>query len=376
MKVLFISNDPLLFVEGSAVRARMSRYAEAIGELHILSRYTEDIDISDGPLTLHGRNKDKIAGWKALGKVGNELITTYGIEVVSAQDPFEYGYVALKAVEGTSAKLHIQIHTDFLSPWFTRPGIFRSPQVVMPLKNALRRKIARRVLPKAQGIRVVSERIRESLQVVYGNSIVTPEVLPIVPTHAVPDAVPLPDTTTPFTLLTIGRLEPEKRIEDILVALATIAERYPAVGLVVIGDGRERTRLESKASELGISSRVHFLGARKDAWGLMRSSQGYIQASAYEGYGITLIEAALARVPIITSDVGIVGEVLQGYEDVLVTPPGDPTNLSYHIIELLEDHASKELRIRSAEHKALEHVAKYQDLPEKIASDLARVLGV
>jgi glycosyltransferase involved in cell wall biosynthesis len=354
----------------------MNRYAEAIGDLHILSRYTEDVDIADGPLTLHGRNKDKVTGWRALGKIGNELITTYGIEIVSAQDPFEYGYVALKAVQGTPAKLHIQIHTDFLSPWFTRAGIFRSPQVVMPIKNVLRRKIARQVLPKAQGIRVVSERIRESLKVVYGSTIVTPEVLPIVPTHPVPDPVAFPVATTPFTLVTIGRLEAEKRIDDILVALASIAERYPAISLVVIGDGRERARLESRTNELGISPRVHFLGARKDAWGLMRSSQGYIQASAYEGYGITLIEAALARIPIITSDVGVVGEVFKGYDDVLVSPPGDPTNLAYHMIALIEDVSNKEVRIRNAERKALEHVAQYQNLPERIASDLARVLTV
>ncbi len=376
MKVLFISNDPLLFVEGSAVRARMQQYASAIGELHILSRHSENVDIPEGSLTLHGRNKDKVTGWRALAQIGTELIRTHDIEIVSAQDPFEYGYVAMKAVQGTSAKLHIQIHTDFLSPWFTRTGIFRSPQVIMPLKNTLRRKIARRVLPKAHGIRVVSERIRESLEVIYGNSIVTPTVLPIVPTLTVPPVVPVPTTTTPFTLATIGRLEPEKRIEDILVALASIAERYPAISLVVIGDGSQRARLEEKTEELKIASRVHFLGSRKDAWGLMRSTQGYIQASAYEGYGITLVEAALARVPIITSDVGVVGEVFKGYDDVLVSPPGDPVNLAYHIIALIEDVSNREVRVRNAEHKAIEHATKYQNLPELIASDLRGVLGV
>ena len=376
MNVLFISNDPLLFVEGSAVRARMQNYATAIGELHILSRHTENVDITEGALTLHGRNKDKVTGWRALAQIGTELIGAYGIEIVSAQDPFEYGYVAMKAVQGTTAKLHIQIHTDFLSPWFTRTGIFRSPQVIMPLKNALRRKIARRVLPKANGIRVVSERIRDSLEVVYGSSIVTPTVLPIVPTRTVPQAVPFPVETTPFTLVTIGRLEPEKRIEDILVALASIVDRYPTISLIVIGDGRERASLEARAEELNISSRVHFLGSRKDAWALMRSGQGYIQASAYEGYGITLVEAALARVPIITSDVGVVGEVFKGYDDVLVSPPGDPVNLAYHMIALIEDVSNREVRLRSAEHKAIEHVSKYQDLPQLMASDLRSVLGV
>ena len=376
MRVLFISNDPLLFNDTSAVRARMKRYAKEIGELHIVSRHTETVDITDGPLTLHGRVASKVTGWRALSEVAHDIIVEQGIEIVSAQDPFEYGYIALKAVEGTNAKLHIQIHTDFLSPWFTRGGIFRSPQVVMPLKNAVRRKIARRVLPKAHGIRVVSERIKESLMRVYGSRIVEPLVLPIVPQGQVPEKVPMPVATTPFTLVTIGRLEPEKRIEDILTALASIAEQCPTVSLVVIGEGRQRKELEEKALSLGIASRVHFLGRRHDAWGIMRSSQGYIQASAYEGYGMTLIEAALARVPIISSDVGIIGEVLRGYEDVLVSPPADPVNLAYHIIALMEDVPNREQRIRSAQLRALEHVGKYQDLPVLIASDLARLLTV
>lgn len=376
MKVLFISNDPNIFNDTSAVRKRMQSYAQAIGELHILSRFTEDLDLSDGALLLHGRKVDRLTGWKVLSKKAQELIREYDIEVVSAQDPFEYGYVASKAVQGTSAKLHIQIHTDFLSPWFTRTGIFRSPQVVMPLKNAFRKKIAHRVLQRAHGIRVVSERIKQSLLERYGGTIVLPEVLPIVPQTALPERLPLPVATTPFTLVTVGRLEPEKRIDDILLALAQIRETYPTISLVIVGEGRERTRLEAQARSLGLSDRVHFVGNRTDAWSLMQSGQGYIQASAYEGYGITLIEAALARVPIISTDVGVIGEVLRGYEDALVSPPGDPINLTYHIIELIEDTASKELRVRNAERKAQEHIAKYQDLPQKIASDLRRTLGV
>ena len=376
MKVLFISNDPLLFDPLSAVRNRMRTYAEAIGELHILSRSSEDTDVADGALTLHGRNAHKLTGWRALTRSAQELVLTYEIEVVSAQDPFEYGYIAYKAIQGTNARLHLQVHTDFLSPWFTRSGIFRSPQVVMPLKNVFRRKIAQKILPKASGIRVVSERIKASLIDAYGNSVPVPTVLPIAPKGDIPAPVPLPVPSLPFMLGTVGRLEPEKRIDDVIFAISNIQDTCPAVGLVIIGEGRERKRLEAQVASLGLQNKVFFLGARKDAWGLMRSCQGYIQGSAYEGYGITLIEAALARVPIVTSDVGVVGEVLRGYEEALVSPPGDPINLGYHIIALMEDVAGRELRVRSAEYKAQEHIALYQDLPTKIASDLARVLAV
>ena len=373
MNVLFISNDPQIFKEGSAVRARMRTYAGKIGTLHILSRAVSNSDSEDGTLVLHGRAVSKVKGWRQLLVEAKTLIAEHSINVVSTQDPFEYGYIGMKAVEGTSAKLHVQIHTDFLSPWFTRGGIFRSPQLSVPTKNIVRKQLAKRVLKKADGIRVVSERIANSLRVAYGSSIVEPVVIPIAVSSVVPERVDLPEPHLPFTLITIGRLEPEKRMDDILVALSSLRDAYPIVGLVIVGEGNQRKHLEEKVAELKLEDKVTFLGSRNDAWGLMQSAQAYIQASAYEGYGMTLVEAALARIPIITSDVGIVGEVLVGYEDVLVSPPGDPTNLAYHIISLVEDVATRERIVRSAQAKALKHLAQNAQTEDRIVSNLRSV---
>jgi glycosyltransferase involved in cell wall biosynthesis len=375
MKALFISNDPSILDTSSSTYARMRSYAEAIGTLHILMRSNERVDRPDGPLTVHGVPAGKLLGMNALVSRAKQIITTEGIEVVSAQDPFEYGMVALKATAGTNAKLHIQVHTDFLSPWFIRSGVLRSPKVSMPLKNRARQALADKVLPKAHGIRVVSERVKQSLMTRYGSRIPEPTVIPIAVGTEVPAAVPLPEHPFPFVLMTTGRLEPEKRIEDILEALHLIHDRYPAVGLMIVGEGREEEVLKKFVAAKGIADRVMFLGAQPDAWGLMRSAQGYIQASAYEGYGRTLIEAALARVPVITTDVGVVGEVFKGYEDVLATPPGDPTQLAVNIVALLEDTSARELMMRSAEQKARAHLMQFVDLPQLIASDLGRLAG-
>ena len=209
------------------------------------------------------------------------------------------------------------MHTDFLSPWFVKSGNWRSPRVRMPLLNSYRRKIADRVLLAAASIRVVSERVKASLVERYGNRISEPSVIPVAIDPVVPEKIRLPAHPFTFALITVGRLEPEKRIEDILAALKLVVPHYPMVGLFIVGEGRERGKLERMARSLGVENKVVFLGDRPDARGLMASAQAFIQASAYEGYGRTLIEAALAKVPIITTDVGIVGEVFKGYEDVL-----------------------------------------------------------
>lgn len=378
MNILFISNDPTMFDPMSGTRARMRAYADEVGKtggtLHILSQAPKAGVQNDGQLVLHGVRIPKFLIRSRMAKQAHALILAQGIDVVSAQDPFEYGWAAMKAVQGTRAKLHIQIHTDFLSPWFVRGAIFRSPQVPMPALNRIRRQLADEVLPKADGVRVVSKRIKDSLIARYGARMESATIIPIAVPDTVPPPVPLPSNPYTFTLITVGRLEPEKRIEDILTALATLKDRYPRLGLMIVGEGRERRTLERLVKKLKLIPRVQFLGNRTDAQGLMQSAQAFIQASAYEGYGRTLIEAALARVPIITTDVGIVGEVFKGYETILAAPPGDPAQLAFNIRWLVEDQAARKELIINAELAARTHLAAQHTTPADIIGDITRVV--
>ncbi|MGB4076502.1 MAG: glycosyltransferase [Minisyncoccia bacterium] len=378
MKALFISNDPTIFDETSATRARVRAYALSLGELHVLSRaHVKTATVVDGALTLHGVSGSKPLALLLLFMRARALVRTHAFDIVSAQDPFEHGLIAALAARRTSTRLHLQVHTDFLSSWFVRSGIYRSMRVHVPFLNRLRIRIADYVLPKAHGIRAVSKRIADSLVARYGVRIVALTVLPIAVASEAPPVVPLPPHTFAFAFMCSGRLEPEKRIEDLLMALGKIAQRYPSVGLVVVGEGSERARLETLAQKLGLSERVLFMGEQGgNAWGLMKSAHCFLQASAYEGYGRTLIEAALARVPIITTDVGLVGEVFRGYEEVLATPPGDTQNLAAHMTAIIGDHQLRRALVLNAEEAAKKHLARYADFPRLIREDLARTLTV
>lgn len=372
MKVLFVANDPTVFIEGSQTRLRMRTYAEAIGELHILSYVRrKSAEQHDGALHLYPVTGSKILSFFGLYMKARSLVGRNQIQVVSAQDPFEYGWIALQASRGTAAKLHIQVHTDFLSPWFTKKKGFRAPSIPMPALNAFRVRIADMVLPHAKGVRVVSNRIAASLKERYGDRTAPISVIPVMTTLENAPLVAFPEHAFSFSLITVARLEPEKRVEDILYAIARIKHLYRSLGLFVVGDGRERKRLERLTKQLGLTEKVIFLGERPDARGLMKSAHAYIQASAYEGYGRTLLEAALARIPIITTDVGIVGEVFKGYEDVLAAPVADPAQLAVHITGLIEDHQARLALAINAEKKAREHLASLVDQPQRIAEDFA-----
>lgn len=378
MNVLFISNDPNLCDATSAVRARMQAYAAEIaktdGVLHILTRAPHPCEETDGPVSVHGICVSRLRSpWK-LAKCGKALIREHAIDVVSAQDPFEHGLAALWAVRDTKAKLHVQVHTDYLSPWFTRGAIYRSPRVRMPLLNRIRVRLGDYVVPQANGIRVVSERIKESMVKRYGNTIPEPSVIPLPMPTVVPPRVELPPRPFTFTLIAVGRLEPEKRIPDLLAVIRRLRDAYPMLGLVIVGEGRERARLGRLARSWNIADRVVFLGWRTDARGLMQDANALIQASAYEGYGMTLLEAALAGVPIITSDVGIVGEVFTGYENVFAAPVADPSNLAALVSQFIEDPHARTMLSLEGRRAALAHLATVRNTPADIIADMLRIV--
>lgn len=374
MRILMIGSDPTIFDEASATRARMHAYAAAIGELHVVSTAPRGAsERQEGGLFLYPVHAPKFFRIPALARRARPLILEKGIEVVSAQDPFEHGLAALRAVRGTRAKLHVQVHTDFLSPWFVK-GSSRVSSLRMALLNRYRCRIADRTLPATDGIRVVSERVKASLVARYGSRIPEPSVIPIAIDATVPAPARLPEHPFTFALIAVGRLEPEKRLEDTLSALALVRKKYPMAGLLIVGSGGERARLERLTRVLALERNVIFLGERPDARALMGSAQAFIQASAYEGYGRTLIEAALAKIPIITTDVGIVGDVLKGGEDVLAVPVADPTALSLGIARMIEDMQLRLELVMRAEAAAHAHLAAQGDIPERVAKDLEQVL--
>ncbi len=221
-------------------------------------------------------------------------------DVVSVQDPFETGLVGWWIARKYKVPLHVQVHTDVLSPEYVR---------LSPL-NRLRVLLAGFVLRRAAGIRVVSERIKKSVQAHYGINVPI-TVLPIfVDVERIRNAERDPELMRRFTkwktkLLIVSRLEPEK---DVALAIRAFARSAPADAcLIVVGEGSEWPSLEDIAQECGISKRVLFEGAR-DAAQYYPLVDLVLFPSRYEGYGMVIIEALVAGKPVLSTDVGIARE--------------------------------------------------------------------
>lgn len=371
MKVLLITNDPTILSPGSSGHARAKENAVAIGELHALVVANQAANRDEGSLRIHALHPHPLFVESSLERAARKIITQYKIDAVWAQDPFERGVMAARVARAFQLPLFVNVEVDFLSPWFSeRTGMFRSPKVRVSPKNRTRRKRARAVLEQAAGIRVMSERVKASLLKEYGDRIPEPVVIPIAVHTTLAEPVAFPAPLFPFRLMVAGRLDAGRRVEDVIAALAKIKDTYPGVGLYVVGDGPSRASLEQLARRLGLKDRVLFLGDRPDVRGLMRSAHVYIQASAHEGYGRRLLQAALARIPIITTDVGIVGEVFKGYNDVLAMPPGDPAALAVHIVGLVHDGSARQLLAMNAEAAAKRFLQEAGDVPARIVAFL------
>jgi glycosyltransferase involved in cell wall biosynthesis len=92
---------------------------------------------------------------------------------------------------------------------------------------------------------------------------------------------------------------------------------------VVAGDGVERKLLETLVDELGLRSKVRFVGyiTGEDKWSLLRNSDVFVLPSRVEGFGIAFIEAAAFGLPAVgTGETGISDAVIDGETGVLVAP--------------------------------------------------------
>jgi len=129
----------------------------------------------------------------------------------------------------------------------------------------------------------------------------------------------------------IGRLDPVKRVDLVIEALAMIRDRVSA-GLVIVGDGPERARLEDLVGGHGVRDRVRFLGFRADVAGIVKSCDLFVLASQQEGWSIATTEALAAGVPaVVTAVEGPCEQVDPGRTGIIVRP-GDVGELAKGIV--------------------------------------------
>lgn len=127
--------------------------------------------------------------------------------------------------------------------------------------------------------------------------------------------------------ISVARLSPEKDFPTLLHAVQGVVKQFPDFHLTLVGEGRERPRLEQLTSQLGLNAHVEFLGERHDVSALLRQSAMFVSSSSTEGISLTLLEAMAVGLPIITTAVGGNPEVVQDGVTGHLVPAGQPARL-------------------------------------------------
>ena len=177
-----------------------------------------------------------------------------------------------------------------------------------------------------------------------------------------------------FVVVQVARLN---ELKDHATAARTIARttRQAAnIRWLVVGDGELRTALEATVRDNGIGNVTQLLGTRRDVPRLLAAADACLLSSISEGIPLTLIEAMASRLPVVSTDVGGVAEVVVPEITGLLAPAGDDARLAEHLIQLDADRALAARLGRNGAVRA-EDLFSFERMADGYAQVFAETLG-
>lgn len=152
-----------------------------------------------------------------------------------------------------------------------------------------------------------------------------------------------------------GRMVPVKDVPTLLKAFATAQAAVPALRLVLAGDGPGRPAAEALAATLGISDRVTWAGWVSNLADFYAALDVFALSSVNEGTPVAAIEAMAASLPVVSTAVGGVPDVVDHGASGLLAPSGDADRLADALIRLASDADLRRTMGRTGRQRALAH---------------------
>jgi colanic acid/amylovoran/stewartan biosynthesis glycosyltransferase WcaL/AmsK/CpsK len=158
------------------------------------------------------------------------------------------------------------------------------------------------------------------------------------------------DGTRPFTMASVARLVPMKGLDTAVAAFARVRAELPEARYVVVGDGPERAALEAQAAALGVADAIAFEGVRDNvtAQALLAAADVAVlpcrrdSEGNRDGIPVSLMEAGHLGVPVVSTPLSGVPELVEDGVGGLLVPPDDPVALASALLRLARDDAQRE----------------------------------
>jgi len=146
----------------------------------------------------------------------------------------------------------------------------------------------------------------------------------------------------------VADLVEHKGHRHLLAAWPRVLEQFPQAHLMLVGDGPLRQPLQTAVKKSGITDSVHFIGRRDDISAWFSAFDVFALTSETEGLGSSIIDAMLARVPVVAADAGGIGELVREGETGRLLPVGDEAAIATALNETLTGGAGVEQRVEAA----------------------------
>lgn len=246
---------------------------------------------------------------------------------VYAQDPL-CAAVALAMKDGPAQRVVLAVHFNVSqADEMAVRGIIKTGDW---LYRCIERQ-EREILGKADGVVFFSRFMEEQIRlrgIAVRNSIVIP--------HAA-DRVAPDRRAEPGDLIAVGTLEPRKNQAYLLSVLQEAALRGHRYRLTIVGSGQDRQRLERLAERLDVREQVIFTGMRPAAASLFSAHKVLVHAARMESFGIALVEALAAGLPVLAARVGGIPEIVRDGIEGFFWPLDDPAEGARLLMRLMED---------------------------------------
>jgi glycosyltransferase involved in cell wall biosynthesis len=230
----------------------------------------------------------------------------------------------------------------------------------------------------------VADEVRASIQQLYGYP--DPPLIPNgIPTD---EYAPNPDRRAQWrqahgiephaTVLThVGRFAVQKNHALLVEAFAQVHSDAPLY-LLLVGGGELENAVREQVAALGLQERVRFLGVRADVPAILNASDLFVLSSRWEGNPMSVMEAMAAGLPVVSTAVGGVPELVQEGVTGLLVPPDDAGALAQAMQALVDDPARRQAMGAAARQHAIAHfdirhtVRMYEELYERLLAKGAK----
>jgi len=166
-------------------------------------------------------------------------------------------------------------------------------------------------------------------------------------------------------LIHVSNFRPVKRVPDAITIYNTIRQRVPSK-LVLIGDGPDRSNCERLCRDLKIYEDVKFLGKQAELVPLLSAADVFLMPSQSESFGLSALEAMACGVPVVSSSVGGLPELVVHGETGFIAEIGDIQRMAKYAVDLLTNEQKHALFAEASRRRAVEmfDVKKVVDLYE------------